>query len=478
MHSKLLLHLLARASLAMAAAFIVPYATGIATASEANAFMAASLIAVFFGCLFWHKGTGAHRSLSAKESAMLLFALWLVMIFFGMLPFVFLGKLGPADAFFEAASFVTTTGIGLMANDASNALKLWCVMLAWLGALNYLIAFVTILPQAAGEFGIRLAFRRGYTFSPVLGQMEDVAKQIAGIYAGFTALAALLYFLSGMSAADSIEGAMLTVSVTDDGSTFFAETKNPWPKTAATILLFLAGGNIFRYWRTIRRREFRDFYQNAESRFFISTIAAASVIIAFQLIAYGGLSIFSAFHLAVFESLSFASTAGCAATNLADWPDISKYSLLLLSFMGGCMGSPTGGLKVMRIIILLKMLAAETRRTLHPHMVAHVVVGGRSVSPRFANRVTAFFFIYVAAFFVFVLLLALAGNDLSESVGMAAACFTNTGTNLGLYAADAFSAMQAPGKIICALFMVAARMEVFAFWLLLRAMFFERKRKW
>ena len=444
------------------------------------AFLAAAAMVFAVGFFLKEKGRAARRRVNMREAAYTLAALWSLAALVGMLPTFLSGELNFFDALFLSVSYISTTGINILPTDSPSSLRWWCVISAWLGAASYLVLFVTFLPQAAGVFGVDLAFRRSYGFSPMLGQMKVYAKQMFGVFIALTAVGCLLYFLAGLPPGDAVAAAMLTVSTTGgEEENFLRVVGNPWVKTVAVILILAVSGNMLRLFRTLRRREFSDIYRHAENRFYLSAVAAVSLIVTFQLIVYDRVNFFSALHLAMFETLSFLSTGCFAADDLSAWPDISKMCLLLLMFIGGCMGSPTGGIKMMRVIVLVKMLLAEARRTLHPHMTANVVVDDRSVDFAAVERILAFFFLYLAAFLLFILLLSL-GNDqsLSATVAMAAACFTHGGTGLGLYNPSAFVELSSYGKAVCAFFMIAARMEIFALLIIARDALIEKHDKW
>ena len=444
------------------------------------AFVAAFGLAFAVGKFLREKGAIHRARVNMREAAQIILALWLMAAAVGMLPAFLSGKLDIASSFFLAVSYLSTTSIDILPSDAGAALHIWCVLLAWLGALNYLIIFVTLLPQAAGVFGVDLAFRRSYDFSPMLGQMKNTAKQIAATFAVFTAAASLCYHLAGLTPGNAALAAFLTVSTTGgEGTDFLSVAVNPWIKTVAVIFMLIAGGNILRLLRTVRRREFSDLYRHSENKFFILTVLIVSIIVALQLVIHGGMGLFSAIHLALFETLSFLSTSCFAAADINSWPDMAKICLLLLMFVGGAMGSPTGGIKMMRIIVLVKMLLIEMCRTLHPHMAANVIVDGRSVDFAAASRILAFFFLYLLAFLTFALLLSIgSGQSLTATIAMAAACFTHGGTGMGLYEEGAFAALSAYGKTICSLFMIVARMEIFSVLIILHDVVFENRNKW
>ncbi len=477
----LTMYIVGNTAIILSGALIIPAAlAAVYTEKTFPAFVATFALAFAVGKFLREKGKMHRARVNMREAAQIILALWLFGAAIGMLPALLSGKLDPASAFFLAVSYLSTTGIDLLPADAGYSLHVWHVLLSWLGALNYLIIFVTLLPQAAGVFGVNLAFRRSYDFSPMLGQMKNMAKQIAAVFSTFTAAAIFCYYLAGLAPYEAVMAALLTVSTTGgEGTDFLSVAVNPWIKTVAVVFMLIAGGNMLRLFRTVRRREFSDLYRHSESKFFFVTILVVSLIVAVQLVMYGDMGIFSALHLALFETLSFLTTSCFAAADINTWPDMAKICLLLLMFVGGAMGSPTGGIKMMRIIVLVKMLIIEMRRTLHPRMAANVIVDGRSVDFTAASRILAFFFLYLATFFLFALLLSVGSNQsLTATVAMSAACFTHGGFGLGLYDEGAFAALSPYGKTICGLFMIVARMEIFSVLIIIQDVFFERRDKW
>ena len=304
--------------------------------------------------------------------------------------------------------------------------------------------------------------------------------QMIGVYAGITVFSCLLYALSGLSPAEALLASMLTVSTAGGRDVFdwFGDDGNPWPECSAALTMLLVCGNLLRYWRTFQRRDFRDYYGNPETKFFLSVVLASGLFMTLHLWHHGMYGFAASMRQAFFHVLSFASTTGFSSSVIADWPDMELFLLFLLAFMGGCMGSPTGGLKVIRWIVLFKLVAIEVRRTLHPHMIANVVVGNVSVSSKIMGRILSFFFLYVAAFFLFVLVLSLSGISMSEAVGMAISGFTSLGTSLGLAGRESFLGMPDAIKLLGCLFMILARMEIFAFLVLARICFGEHRQKW
>ena len=481
MNQALMMYLLGRASVVMTASLLLPLSyCAYEGLSEGVVFLMIFLLMGGATAGLVVEGRTRKRQLSVKDAAQFVFLLWIWLAFFGMLPFLEAGQLELAESIFESVSAVTTMGVSLLPGDAPYVMQLWRGMLAWLGGLFFLTMLVTVMQQVGGCFGLTLAFRRSMGFGTMLKPMEHLSLQIIGVYTGITIFSGLLYALSGLSPMDAVLAAMLTASTTGGRDIFdwFGEDGNPWPECTAALTMLLVCGNLLRYWRTFQRREFRDYYSNPEAKFFFAVIVLFGGFMTFHLWCNGPYSFAASLRQAFFHVLSFASTTGFSSSIISDWPDLELFLLFLLAFMGGCMGSPTGGLKAIRIIVLLKLVKIEIRRSLHPHMVANVVVGQDSVPAKIAGRILSFFFLYAAMFFLFVLVLSLSGIHMSEAVGMAIAGFTSIGTSLGLADSEAFLGMPVAIKLLCCLFILLARMELFAFLVLLQVYFGESRRKW
>ena len=481
MNRGLMMYLLGSVSAAMAASLFLPIAYCLYEgSSEGIVFLVVFLFVAASSAGLIVRSRQRRRQVSVKDAACFVFLLWFWLSFLGMLPFLASGQLGPVEAVFESVSALTTTGASLLPPDAPYVMQLWRGILAWFGGMCFLMLLVTAMQQASGCFGLTLAFRKGMSFSAMLKPMAYLSVQMLGVYGGITALSVLLYALSGLSPMDALLAAMLTVSTTGgrDVLDWFGEDGNPWPECTAAFTMLLVCGNLLRYWRTFRRREFGDYYRNPETKVFLATVAFLGTFMAWHLWYSGSYGLAAALRHAFFHVLSFASTTGFATSSIMDWPDPDLFFLFLLAFMGGCMGSPTGGLKVIRFLVLFKLLAIEARRSLHPHMIATVVVGKDAVPAKIAGRILGFFFLYVVALYLFVLVLSLSGIHMSEAVGIAIAGFTSLGSSLGLADSAVFLSLPAPVKLLACLFMLLARVEIFAFLLLVQICFGKANPKW
>ena len=477
MNKKLFCHLLGRQALVMAVALLIPLICALVQAE--GYVMWLILPPIVMGLAGWitYKAGRHHKErILIPEAAVYILFSWLLLAITGMLPYMFGGELSPVDAFLQATSDATNTGLILFSPLAPDYVYVWHSVLGWLGGANFLLLLVTMIPLASGCFGLLLSFRRGIGFSPMLGQMKEVGKQVLGVYAGLTVLAACLYFAAGLPGGSALEVAMLTVSTTGGDLGHYIGGMPTAPlKIALFIVMWLTCGNIWRYWRTFRRRDWQDYYDNREIRVLIRIVLIFSGLLILHLLWTGQYSLLDDVP---FYIVSYVATTGIIMPDTPPWQDFELFLLILLALMGGTIGSPTGGLKTLRFIALIKLIGAEIKRTLHPHMLTGVIVGGQAVPADTAGRILAFFFMYCCSIFAFVLMLALNDLSLSAAVEIAVSTFTGLGSAGGLCDTSAFNSLTTWGKCGASLFMIVGRVEIFTCLLIPEYLLRRKEKQW
>ena len=260
--------------------------------------------------------------------------------------------------------------------------------------------------------------------------------------------------------------------------TSFMVYDNGWLELAAGIAMVLAGMNLLLCWKAWNRRSVWLLWQDAELRGFFAILVAAGLAISLHLYAMDCYTLPNSLRYGFFQVASFLSTNGFASASFWLWPDFDRYVLFLLVFVGGCIGSAGGGLKVMRILVLFRMTRAEIHRTLHPHMVVSVKVDGLPVPAKIVGRILAFFFLYMMIFVLFSLILSGAGLDLMQSMGLAAGCLTSTGSTAALVGLGNLHFLPVWAKLACCLLMILGRIEIFSFLILLDLGARAVRQKW
>ena len=455
-------------------------------------------ICAALGIVLTYTGRNHRQRIKISESAASMIMVWPLLTAFAAVPFIINNWLAPVDAILETVSNLTAAGVSFLPDSAPYVLKLWQAILMWLGSFIFLCILVTVLPEVSGCFGMELSLNQGQIFSPMLGQMRAMARKMLLIYDLLTVISFVLFKLAGLNNWDALSMAMRCIST--GGGNFFAGRGNLYVEYAAIFSMLMACGNFLLYFRLMNtivppqsslhletsikivnfakrvhhlifefimlirknaRNNLKIFFTNTEVRFLLITIFLCTNFImftTFKMMSDGNIS----FRLALFEVVSYISTTGLSIPNAAHLPDYTRFILYLLAIVGGCMGSVTGGLKAIRLIILFKLAAIETLKVIHPRMITNIKVSGISVPMKIVGRVLSFFFLCSVTLFIFSVILSLSGQAFSTSVAMSMACLTNIGTLPGICESSAFMALPAVMKLFCCLILVVGRMEIFA----------------
>jgi len=468
------------------------------------AFAAIGLFSVVTGIIFQKFGVGRFQRAPIAESAAAILIMYPILAIFGCLPFILTGWLLPLDALLETVGNLTSAGLSILPSDAPYILRIWQSSLMWLGSLLFLIMLVTVLPEVSGCFGISLSLQGGHGFSAIIGQMNSMSLRIIKVYLTLTAISFAAFKLSGLNNWDSILMAMRCIST--GGGDFFPDQNNFYIEYAAIFSMILACGNFLLYHHVIYnlmppRIEFNINYFTRLKQYFLrlkrTIISNAQLIFAneeikilYATIFFGMLILMfrifwqelyfdgnEAFRESLFYIVSFVSTSGITLDDsAADAHDFDKFFIFLMAITGGCIGSVTGGFKIIRLIVLMKITAAEVRKTIHPKMMTVVKIGSQPVPMRTVGRILCFFFLALVTMFICATILSLTGSTFSKSVAISIACLSNVGILPGLCDADNFRNLSYLGKIFCMVILIVGRLEIFALLIAVAGLKFKRKK--
>lgn len=409
---------------------------------------------------------------------------WLFASLFGALPY-WLGGVMPTyiDAVFETVSGLTTTGASVIdrLDDVPRSIIFWRSMTHWLGGMGIIVLFIVILPHiGAGAAHLFKAEVPGPTADRVSPRIRDTAIALWIIYTILTVAEIVLLMLAGMSLFDAINHAFATLA-TGGFSTKDASIKH-YDSLAIELIVVLfmiiAGGNFalyFQGWQKGWHRVYRD----TEFKVYLVIIAASTFLIAVNLCLAAGEEAGKALRVALFQVASIITTTGFASADFDAWPPLAKLVLFILMFIGGSAGSTAGGIKVSRIILLVKQGWAELKRSLHPRVVVSICVDQKSVEPTVLNTVCQFFFLYMFTFFAAVLLVAATGLAPFDAMSAVAATLGNVGPGFGVVGpTTTYSSLSPLAKTVLTLCMLLGRLELFTLLVFLRPEFWRAHRNW
>ena len=492
MNFKMILRIQSQALLTFAATTILPILYGLYEFHMLYALVFFGTIgasALGVGIIFSRFGIGRFRRAPLAESASAVLIMYPLLAVFGALPFLLMGWLSPIDALLEAVGDLTAAGLSILPSDAPYVLRLWQSSLMWLGSLLFLIMLVTVLPEVSGCFGISLSLQGGQGFSAVIGQMNLMSLRVIKVYFVLTAVSFATFKLAGLGMWDSLLMAMRCLST--GGGDYFPSSENFYVECAAIFVMLLACGNFLLYHRVVHtllppRIEFSKIFvtrfKQYCARFRRTLVANAKYFFANEEIKILYLKIFfvlilltvrmfvddfqldenESLHRTLFYIASFVSTTGIVLDGTEQLADFDKLFIFLMAATGGCIGSVTGGFKIVRVIILFKITATEIRKILHPRMMPAIKLGDVPVPMRTAGRILAYFFLSLMTMFICAGLLSLSGTEFSKGVSMSVACLSNVGRLPGLCGPEDFKALTRVGKLICMMIMIVGRLEIFA----------------
>lgn len=449
---------------ALLVSLLVSLVTG---GSDAQAFVWSVLACGIPGGLLILLTQKAPRNFTRREGFMIVSLVWLVFSLFGALPYILSGTIpGFADAFFETMSGFTTTGASVVDNLESfpRGILFWRAVTHWLGGMGIIVLFLTMMP-AFGIGGLQLydAEAPGLTVEKISPRIHQTARIVWGVYVILTLLETLLLMLGGMSLFDSVCHAFATMATggfsTKQASIAF--WPSPYIQYVLTLFMFLAGTNftlLFFAGKGKLSRLFRD----EEFRYYFLFVFGFTVLIFSGLLITTQLPAEQAFRDSLFTVVSVITTTGFVTADYLMWSPVLYMLIFILFFFGGSTGSTGGGIKIMRIVLLLKNSYYELRRIIHPSGVIPVRFNKHAIEPRTISNVLAFFMFYLMVFFISTVVLMIFVGDMDTSMGAVASCLGNIGPGLGSVGpVFTYSAVPDVGKIFLSLLMMLGRLELF-----------------
>lgn len=431
------------------------------------------------GFAMWFPVRHARHELRTRDGFVVVTLIWLTACLVTALPLMAPpAGLSYVDALFESTSGLTTTGATVMAGlDAlPDSLKFYRQWLHFLGGMGIVILAVAVLPML--KIGGAHLFRAeitGVVKDPRLApRIAETAKVLWLVYVALNVACALGYWIAGMTPFDAITHAFSTVATAGfanyDAS--LGHFDSPLIEAMAIVFMLLGGMNFALHYVAWSRASTQHYFEDAEFRAFAWITLVLAVIVVASLWLGGVFGFAESLRHGVFQVVASLTTAGLTTTGFAAWPAHLPLLLLLVAFIGGCSGSTTGGLKVMRVVIMYRQATREILQLIHPRGRFLVKMGEVSVPGQVLAAVTGFCMLYVLCFVVLTLVVAATGHDLVTAASAVAACLTNLGPGLGEVAAN-YSPLNPIATLVCTFAMVLGRLEVFTVLVLLSLAFWR-----
>ena len=441
-------------------------------------FIVSLLVFFIIGALLYFPNSKIKSSdIKSKEGFLIVVLFWLILSLFGSLPFI-LDKdlsLSFVDALFESISGWTTTGATIIDDleNLSPSILIYRQMLQWLGGMGIVILALAILPML-GVGGMQLY--KAESTGPIKDnkispRIAETAKSLWKVYIGLTTVCALLYFFAGMSIFDSVAHSFSTIAI-GGFSTYndsIGHFNSPIIEFVCIIFMLLAALNFILHFLAVKSGSIATYFKDTEVRSFTFIIIIfLSLIYVFHLVNNSDIPLR---HI-IFQLISFITTSGFTSTSYESWPSFIVFTLLLVSFFGACAGSTGGGIKIIRVVLVLKLLKKGLLRTLHPTAQVPVKINDQAISDEVASNIYDFIVFYILSYMILSFLLLIFGNDIATSFSSVASCLNNLGPAIG-DAVNSYSSLSTSSKYVLSFTMILGRLGIYTLLIILTPYFWK-----
>lgn len=431
------------------------------------------------GSVFWLTNRRPDQNAIGKREGYIIVSLsWIIISLFGAIPFIISGITHSyTDAFFETMSGFTTTGATIFSDVESipKGILFWRSLTQWMGGMGIIVLSLAILPVLGiGGMQSFMTDIQGNVTDKLHPRIMQTAKRLGGIYVLLTLIQSILLMFGGLNLFDALCHAFGTMA------TGGFSTKNnsvagfsPYIQYIIIVFMFLAGTN-FTLHHFLLKGQFIKVLANEEFRIYSLLLFVAALIIGIALYNMVGIPAEKSFRDSLFQVVSIVTTTGYITTDYLLWPFFGWFLIFLLMFTGACSGSTGGGIKIVRILLLLKNSVLELKRLIHPQAVIPVRLNGKSVPQNIIFNVLAFFLIYIMIFAFGSLVMSFMGLEFESAIGSVAACLGNIGPGMGVVGPVLnYGPIPDAGKWLLTLIMLLGRLELLTVLILFSSTFWR-----
>jgi trk system potassium uptake protein TrkH len=451
-------------------------------------FILSAIITFFIGVPLWYF-TRKSKTLSTKDGFLIVTFAWIITAIIGALPFYFSGTIpNVTDAFFESMSGVTTTGATIIGNPTTlpnlpqgieslpHGILFWRSFIQWIGGMGIIVFTIAILPLL-GIGGVQMfkAEVPGPVSNKLRPRVKETAKVLWLVYVGFTALETLLLALGGMTWFDAICHAFTTMPT--GGFSTMNSSIAAWTSSVIHyIIIFfmlMAGINFALHFRAMSG-DIKAYFRDYEFKIYIGIILLITLgIFIIVSLSEGGFTHVK-FKDSLFQTVSIITTTGYGTYDYELWGYFIQFTLVGLMFLGAMGGSTGGGMKLIRVFLIIKHGLMETRRLLHARAIIPIRIGGQYIDENIIRNTLGFFLFYVAIFSLTATSLTAMGIDITSAIGAAASAVGNIGPALGAFGpTDNYALLPDIGKWILSFAMLLGRLEIFTVLILFSRTFWK-----
>ena len=449
--------------------------------SDYKYFLYTICINVLVGLVMYMIGFNAEKHLTRRDGYCIVAISWILFSAFGMLPFYISGSIpNVTNAFFETISGFTTTGASVLDNieSLSHGMLFWRSLTQWIGGLGIIFFTIAVLPIfGVGNQVLFSAEATGVNHDKIHPKISMMAKGLWMVYLFLTFSVGVLLYMGGMNLFDAVCHAF-TTTATGGYSTkqnSIAYWNSPFIEYVISIFMLLSSINYSLYFLVLKDKPLR-WLKDVETRYFLLSVTMVTLMIAVGLYYQNGYDMELSLRRALFQVASVHTSCGYITDDYNMWP---QYTWLLIAYTmlaGGCTGSTAGGIKAMRINIILRNIKNEFNRMIHPRAVLPVKINKVSVSNTTIYTVTTFVMLYAMCVLVGWFMLILSGVDFTEAFILCTSSIGNTGPGIGQFGpTSSWNALPDMAKMITSFLMLIGRLELFGILLIMTPYFWEKR---
>lgn len=407
------------------------------------------------------------KAIYAKEGFLIVGFAWIIISAIGALPFVISGAIPSfIDAFFETVSGFTTTGATILTaiEGLPKGILFWRSFTHWIGGMGFLIFMLALIPSL-GSNSIHLLKAESPGPSPgkIVPKIKETAKILYLIYFALTLIEGILLMCAGMNLYDAVIHAMGTAGTGgfSNMNASIAAFNSPAIEWIITIFMLIFGINFALYFQ-ILKGNLKGFFKNEELRYYLLIIVSAFILITVNIISLNGGDIILSIRQSAFQVSSIVTSTGFATVDFNFWPTLSKLIIVMLMFVGAMAGSTGGGIKTVRIVIMLKAIKREINKIIHPKRVNSVKIDGKTVDEDIIHGVFLFIGAYIIISLIAIFIISFDNFDVVTTVTSVITTMSNIGPGLEVVGpAGNFAAFSPLSKLVLSFCMLAGRLEIY-----------------
>ena len=465
MNRRMIFRVLGMIMFCLCGLLVVPLIVGIIYGEGVRHFTVTIVISALVGFILT-RFKPENEVIYAKEGFVIVGLGWILLSLFGALPFVLSGDIPHyVDAVFETASGLTTTGASIMQNveTLSRGCMFWRLFTHWIGGMGVLVFIMAVMPMSGNHsMHIMRAEVPGPTVGKLVPKVRETAKILYVIYIVMTFIEVVFLLLGGMDPYDAVLHAMATAGT--GGFSTRASSIGYWNSayidTVIAVFMVLFGVNFNLYYLILIGR-IKDALKSEELHWYLLIIVCATAAITVGISnTYGG--ILQGLRYAFFNVGTLISSTGFGNTDFTQWPEYCKWILVMIMFCGASAGSTGGGMKVSRIMMLIKSAVVDVKHITRPRSVYRVQIDGKSVDRDVLSATLSFSLVYFGLLLLFTFIVSFDGHDIATNFTAILSCLSNMGPGMGLVGpAGNYSIFSDLSKITMTLAMLLGRLEIF-----------------